>query len=103
MEELAGGGVIASIVAIVAIILKLRTKKSVTVDSTDETKFEIEVKNIYKKLEEIDHILENMDEDIQKNHVEYDSIQKQITEIRMATQKQISDLRERLARIEGPK
>jgi len=101
MEELAGGGVIASIVGIIVIILKLRTKKTDNEKFPDQPK--IEIKNIYKKLDEIDHTLENMDEDIQNNHLEYDSIQQQITDIRLDTQKQIANLRERLARIEGPK
>lgn len=103
MEELAGGGIIATIAAIIAIILKFRTKKTNNMEFHDKTKFETEIKNIYKKLEDIDHILGNMDEDIQKNHLEYDSIQQQITDIRLETQKQIANLRERLARIEGPK
>jgi len=103
MEEIAGGGVLASLAVIIGIIFKLRTKKSNVYESPIEVKIETEIKNIYTKLEEIDHILDNMDEDIQKNHLNYDAIQQQITDIRIATQKQISDLRERLARIEGPK
>lgn len=63
------------------------------IDTTIELLKE-EIHYTHKKLQDIE-------EDIEKGHMDYDSIQKQIANIRERLQKQIADIRERLARIEG--
>lgn len=88
-------GVIISITGIItAVGLKLylsnRTKNTIT--DIDKGKFDTEIEHFKEELGAFKKDVENIEEDIQKNHLDYDAIQRQI-----------ADLRERLARIEGPR
>lgn len=87
-------GVIVSMMGIIAgvsikVYLNNRTKNT----STDISKgvIDTEIEHFKIELTRFKEDMDTIEEDIQKNHLDYDAIQRQI-----------SDIRERLARLEGP-
>jgi len=88
-------GIIISIIGIIVAVsfkLYLSNRNKNTILDIDKGKIDTEIEHFKEELTEFKKNIENIEEDIQKNHLDYDAIQLQI-----------ADLRERLARIEGPK
>jgi len=67
------------------------SKKDNTKKGFDQGKTSTIIQHLKEELEQVNHVIENIENDVEKGHMDYDSIQKQIT-----------DIRERLARLEGP-
>ena len=88
---------IAVMVGILGVIIGITykfyrdSKKDNTNTGFSKGKIESTINYIKEELTQITHQIQNIEGDIEKGHVDYDSIQKQIASIR-----------ERLARIEGP-
>jgi len=88
-------GIILTIIGIISAIsvrLYLSNRAKNTVSDIDKGVMDTEIEHFKEELSNFKKDIEVIEEEIQKNHLDYDSIQLQI-----------ADLRERLARIEGPK
>ncbi len=87
-------GVLLSIIGIISAIsykFYRESKKENTESGYD--KGTIETKMVYFKdeLTNVKQLIQNIEEDVEQGHMDYDSVQKQI-----------ADIRERMARVEGP-
>jgi len=67
------------------------SKKDNQTSGFDQGKTETTIKHLKEELEQVNKVIQNIENDIEKGHMDNDS-----------TQKQIADIRERLARMEGP-
>lgn len=81
---------IGSVAGIVVAIIKFRPKSKDNNIKFDQGKMCNEINHFKEELKRITITLNDMDEDIEKNHLQYDSIQKQIADIRVS-----------IARLEG--
>lgn len=80
---------IGSVAGIIVAIIKFKPKKKDNVNF-DQGKLQTEITHFKEELGRITNTLNDMDDDIQKNHLQYDSIQRQIADIRVS-----------IARLEG--
>ena len=60
MEETVGGGIIASITAVILIILKLKSKNSQTPDKTE--------------INELKKTIQKIEDKVEKNHIDLDNL-----------------------------
>lgn len=81
---------IGSVAGIIVAIIKFRPKSQDNNIKFDQGKIQTEINHFNEELKRITATLNDMDEDIEKNHLQYDSIQKQIADIRVS-----------IARLEG--
>lgn len=87
-------GLLISILGIVSVLsykFYRDSKKDNTSSGFDKGKLEATTQYLKDELSELNKVIKNIEDDIEKGHMDYDSIQKQI-----------ADIRERVARIEGP-
>jgi len=88
-------GLLISIVGIVSAIsykFYRDSKKDNNTLGFDRGKLETTVKFLKDELTKLNILILHIEEDVEKSHMDYDTIQKQMT-----------DIRERIARMEGPK
>jgi len=89
--------VIGLLISIVGIISAISYKfyrdstKDHRTSGFDKGKLETTIEFIKGELKQLYKVIQNIEEDIEEGHIDYDSIQKQI-----------ADIRERMARMEGP-
>jgi len=87
-------GLLISIVGVISAIsykFYRDSKKDNTSSGFDKGKLETTVGFLKEELKQVNKVIYNIENDIEKGHMDYDSIQKQI-----------ADIRERIARMEGP-
>jgi len=87
-------GLLTSIVGIISAIsykFYRDSKKDHTISAFDKGKLETTVEFLKGELKQLHKLIQNIENDMEKGHMDYDSVQKQI-----------SDIRERIARMEGP-
>lgn len=81
---------IIGIISAISVRLYLSNRAKNTVSDIDKGVMDTEIEHFKEEFSSFKKDIDVIEEEIQKNHLEYDSIQLQI-----------ADLRERLARIEG--
>lgn len=90
--------IIGMLVAILGIVSAISYKfyrdstKDHTVSGYDKGKVETSIEYLKDGLIHVEQLIQNIEDDVEKGHLDYDSFQKQI-----------ADIRERLARVEGPR
>jgi len=87
-------GILTSIVGIISAIsykFYRDSKKDHTVSGFDKGKLETTIEFLKGELKQVNKLTQQIEDDIEKGHMDYDSVQKQI-----------ADIRERIARMEGP-
>jgi len=88
-------GLLISIVGIVSAIsykFYRDTRKDNSKSGFDKGKLETIIEFLKENIKDVENSMKNFQDDIEKGHMDYDSMQKQI-----------GDIRERLARMEGPR
>jgi len=88
-------GILVTIVGIIsAISYKFYhdSKADHTVSGFDKGKIETKMEYFKDELIHVKQLIQSIEDDVERGHLDYDSIQKQI-----------ADIRERMARVEGPR
>jgi len=88
-------GLLISIMGVISIIsykFYRDSKKDYTMSGFDKGKIETSMTYFKDELVHVKQLIQDIVNDVEKGHIDYDSIQKQI-----------ADIRERLARVEGPR
>lgn len=80
---------VVGIISGIAVKLHLNNKNENKQTHIQKGSMDTEIDHLKEKLEQFERHIEVLEEDMQNNHAEYDSVQKQI-----------ADIRERLARVE---
>jgi len=80
---------IIGIISGIAVKLHLNNKNENKQTHIEKGSMDTEIDHLKEKLNQFEKHMEVLEEDMQNNHLEYDSVQKQI-----------ADIRERLARVE---
>jgi len=88
-------GLLISVIGIISAIsykFYRDTRKDHNILGFDKGKLETTVKFLKEELVQLNTLIVNIKDDIEKSHMDYDTIQNQMT-----------DIRERIARMEGPR
>lgn len=93
-EQIPVIGILISILGIISAIsykFYRDSKKDHTISGFNKGKFETTIEFLKEEIKHVNKLIYDIENDIEKGQLDYDSIQKQI-----------ADIRERIARMEGP-
>jgi len=94
VESIPTIGLLISIIGIISAIsykFYRDSKKENTKSGYDKGTIETKMTYFKDELTNVKQLIQNIEDDVEQGHINYDSVQKQI-----------ADIRERLARVEGP-